>query len=60
MQRIFPARVGKNDVVSLYFHQELATTINEQRMQPVSVTVEVFDNNDVGECACYAARKKCR
>ena len=47
MQRIFPARVGQNDVVSLYFHQELATTINEQRMQPVSVTVEVFDNNDV-------------
>jgi hypothetical protein len=44
MLRIFPARVGQNDVVSLYFHQDLATTIDEQRMEPVSVTVEVFDN----------------
>lgn len=44
MLRIFPARVGQNDVVSLYFHQNLATTIDEQRMEPVSVTVEVFDN----------------
>jgi len=44
MLRIFPARVGQNDVVSLYFHQDLATNVNEQRMQPVSVTVEVFDN----------------
>lgn len=44
MLRIFPAKVGQNDVVSLYFHQDLATTINEQRMEPVSVTVEVFDN----------------
>jgi hypothetical protein len=44
MLRIFPARVGQNDVVSLYFHQDLATTINEQRMEPTTVTVEVFDN----------------
>lgn len=44
MLRIFPARVGQTDVVSLYFHQDLATTTNEQRMQPTTVTVEVFDN----------------
>lgn len=44
MMRIFPARVGQNDVVSLYFHQDLATTIDEQRMEPVSATIEVFDN----------------
>ncbi|WP_315819635.1 hypothetical protein [Paraflavitalea speifideaquila] len=44
MMRIFPARVGQNDVISLYFHQDLATSINEQRMTPVSATVEVFDN----------------
>jgi len=44
MLRMFPARVGQNDVVSLYFDQALATTIDEQRMEPVSVTVEVFDN----------------
>ncbi|MBO9563124.1 MAG: hypothetical protein J7621_10135 [Niastella sp.] len=42
--RVFPARVGQNDVVLLNFHQDLATTLNEQRMEPVSVTVEVFDN----------------
>lgn len=46
MLRMFPARVGQNDVVSLYFHQDLATTIDEQRMEPVSVTVEVFDNTN--------------
>ena len=44
MLRTFPARVGQNDVVSIYFHQDLATTINEQRMEPTTVTVEVFDN----------------
>lgn len=44
MLRIFPAKVGQNDVVSIYFHQDLATAINEQRMQPTTVTVEVFDN----------------
>jgi hypothetical protein len=44
MMRIFPARVGQNDVISLYFHQDLATSVNEQRMTPVSATVEVFDN----------------
>jgi hypothetical protein len=44
MLRIFPARVGQNDVTSIYFHQDLATTVDEQRMEPVSVTVEVFDN----------------
>lgn len=51
MLRIFPARVGQNDVISLYFHQDLATTVNEQRMEPTSVTVEVFDedNNLAGQ-----------
>jgi hypothetical protein len=44
MLRIFPARVGQNDVISIYFHQDLATSINEQRMEPTTVTVEVFDN----------------
>lgn len=44
MMRIFPARVGQNDVISLYFHQDLAATTDQQRMEPVSATVEVFDN----------------
>ena len=44
MLRTFPAKVGQNDVVSVYFHQDLATTINDQRMEPATVTVEVFDN----------------
>lgn len=46
MLRVFPAKVGQNDVVSLYFHQDLATTVNEQRMEPTSVTVIVYDNDN--------------
>lgn len=44
MLRIFPAKAGQNDVVTLFFHQELASTINEQRMAPATATVEVFDD----------------
>jgi hypothetical protein len=46
MLRIFPAKVGQNDVVTINFHQDLASTLDEQRMEPVSVTVEVFDNTN--------------
>jgi hypothetical protein len=44
MLRIFPAKVGQNDVVTLFFHQELAASVNEQRMTPATATVEVFDD----------------
>ena len=37
--RVFPAQVDTSDVVSLNFDQSLATSTNEQRMTPDSVTV---------------------
>jgi hypothetical protein len=44
MLRIFPSKVGQNDVVTLFFHQDLAASVNEQRMTPATATVEVFDD----------------
>ncbi len=41
--RIFPAKVDKDDVVTLNFERTLAATPNEQRMQPATVTVTLFD-----------------
>ena len=46
MMRIFPAKVGQNDVISVNFHQDLATDVNTQRMSPKTVTIEVFDNTN--------------
>ena len=47
MLRIFPAKVGAEDVVSANFDQSLGVTVAEQRMTPTSVTFTVFDNNDL-------------
>ena len=44
--RIFPSKVGQNDVVTAIFDQGLASTINETRMTPVSVTFTVYDQNN--------------
>lgn len=48
--RVFPAKVGQDDVVTVVFDKTLATTTNEQRMTPTTVTVTVIDdaNNPVG------------
>ncbi|MDZ4794765.1 MAG: hypothetical protein SGI83_10850 [Bacteroidota bacterium] len=43
MLRVFPARVGSDDVVTVNFDKTYGVTINEQRMTPVSATVTVFD-----------------
>jgi hypothetical protein len=43
MQRIFPAKVGSDDVVTMNFDRTYAVTVNEQRMSPVSATVSVYD-----------------
>ncbi len=37
--RVFPSKVGPDDVVSVNFDQSLATVVNEQRMMPNNVTV---------------------
>ena len=45
--RIFPAKVDRDDVVTMNFERNLATSTNEQRMTPTTVTVTVFDDNGV-------------
>lgn len=43
--RIFPAKVDRDDIVTLNFERTLGTTTNENRMTPTSVTVTLFDDN---------------
>jgi hypothetical protein len=43
MLRIFPAKVGADDVVTVNFDRTYGITTNEQRMTPVSATITVFD-----------------
>jgi hypothetical protein len=45
--RVFPSKVGKDDVVTVNFEQGLATTVFEQRMTPVSATIIMFDNTGI-------------
>lgn len=42
--RVFPAKVSQDDVVTIVFDKSLATTTNEQRMAPTTVTVTVIDD----------------
>lgn len=44
--RVFPNRLSPSDVTTVYFHQDLAITIAEQRMTPKTVTVKLFDDAD--------------
>ena len=50
MLRIFPAKVGRDDVVSMNFDRTYGVSVNEQRLTPVSVTITVLDDlsNTVG------------
>jgi hypothetical protein len=43
MLRVFPAKVGADDVVTVNFDRTYGVTPNEQRMTPVSATVTVYD-----------------
>lgn len=43
--RVFPAKVGEKDVVSVYFHQDLATSVNEQRMTPTHALIVAYNEN---------------
>lgn len=45
--RVFPSRIGKNDAVTVYFHQQLATVDADRRMTPVSFVMSVYDVNNV-------------
>lgn len=44
MLRIFPAKVGPDDVTTLNFDQAYAGTVDEKRMAPKTVTITMFDN----------------
>ncbi len=50
MLRIFPAKVGSDDVVTVNFDKAYGVSINEQRMMPVSATITMLDDlgNTVG------------
>lgn len=43
MLRVFPSKVGADDVVTVNFDRTYAVTTNEQRMTPVSATISVYD-----------------
>ncbi|MBL0272706.1 MAG: hypothetical protein IPQ06_06435 [Chitinophagaceae bacterium] len=43
MLRIFPAKVGSDDVVTMNFDRAYGVSVNEQRMTPVTATVTMFD-----------------
>lgn len=43
MLRVFPSKVGAEDVVTVNFDRTYGVTANEQRMTPVSATITVYD-----------------
>lgn len=50
MLRVFPVKVGSDDVVTLNFDKLYGVSVNEQRMTPVSVAITMIDDqgNQVG------------
>ena len=57
--RVFPSKVGKDDVVTVFFEQALGTTLEEQRMKPLAATIFMYDetNAAVGSPLTINARK---
>jgi hypothetical protein len=45
MGRVFPGKIGKDEIVTLFFHQDLATDIDVQRMSPTSVELALYDQS---------------
>ncbi len=45
--RLFPGRMDQNDAISIYFYQNLATSLTETRMTPVSATVKLYNSANV-------------
>ena len=44
MLRIFPAKVGADDVVTVNYDKTYGVTANEQRMTPTTVTITMYDD----------------
>jgi hypothetical protein len=57
--RVFPAKVDKDDAVTVNFDRSLGSTTDEQRMDLVSATITVFDEagSQVGSPLTINARK---
>lgn len=58
--RVFPSKVGSDDVVTVFFEKSLGTSTEEQRMTPASVSVTMFDDagTQVGNVLTLTASKK--
>ena len=59
MLRIFPSKVGRDDVVTMNFERSLGATVSEQRMTPDSAVVTMYDDagNQVGTPKAFTVRK---
>lgn len=58
--RVFPAKFDSTDMATVYFHQDLATDINLQRMYDVKVNLTFYDDagNPVGSKSAIVAKKE--
>jgi hypothetical protein len=58
--RVFPAKFDYTDMATVYFHQDLATDINLQRMYDVKVNLTFYDDagNPVGSKSAIVAKKE--
>ncbi len=58
--RIFPSKLDQTDMATVYFHQDLATDQNLQRMFDVKVTITFFDGagNQFAQRANITAKKE--
>lgn len=58
--RVFPAKFDYTDMATVYFHQDLATDINLQRMYDVKVNLTFYNDagNPVGSKSAIVARKE--
>ena len=57
--RVFPAKVDKDDVITVNLDKSLGSTVDEQRMEPTTVTITMLDetNTQVGSPLTVATRK---
>lgn len=57
--RVFPSKVGRDDVITVFFEQTLGTSLEEQRMKPTGVTISAYDetNATVGSPLTINVRK---
>lgn len=59
MLRVFPGKVGADDVVTVNFDKAYGVTANEQRMTPTTATITMIDDNGatVGSPLTLTVRK---